>query len=164
MRDNCRLNWPRCRTAGRAAALAVIKATVAALATGCGTTVPHHAAPVAPVQPMRVSSAQLARLPAATTYAATLAAPTDPYPDHLQRRARHRRPARLAGPRRVRSRGQRRLRPGSPRRAARAVSNSPRKRRHDHQLVTARPKTGPENTPPRHPSAASNVSSRFRDD
>ena len=80
MRDNCRLDWPRRRTAGRAAGVTAITATVAALATGCGTTVPPHAAPATPVQPMRVSSAQMARLPAATTYGTTPAAPPDPAP------------------------------------------------------------------------------------
>lgn len=80
MRDNCRLDRPRCRTAGRVAGVTAITATVAALATGCGTTVPSHAAPATPIQPMRVSSAQMARLPAATTYETTPAAPPDPAP------------------------------------------------------------------------------------
>lgn len=55
-------------------------ATIAALATGCGTAGPSPAAPLPPPQPMRVSSAQLARLPAATTYGTTPAAPPDPAP------------------------------------------------------------------------------------
>jgi lipoprotein-anchoring transpeptidase ErfK/SrfK len=80
MHDNCRLDRPRCRTAGRAAGVTAITATVAALATGCGTTVPPHAAPATPIQPIRVSSAQMARLPAATTYETTPAAPPDPAP------------------------------------------------------------------------------------
>lgn len=80
MRDNCRLDRPRCRIAGRVAGVTAITATVAALATGCGTTVPPHAAPATPIQPMRVSSAQMARLPAATTYETTPAAPPDPAP------------------------------------------------------------------------------------
>src|ERR1700731_344056 len=77
MSDNCRFDWPRRRVAGRAAAVAAITTTIAALAMGCGTTVPPHAAPTTPVQPMRVTSAQIARLPAATTYGTTPAAPPD---------------------------------------------------------------------------------------
>jgi lipoprotein-anchoring transpeptidase ErfK/SrfK len=77
MRDHCRFNWPRRRAERRAAA---VTAAIAALATGCGTTVPPHAAPAMPVQPMRVSSAQIARLPPATTYGTTPAAPPDPAP------------------------------------------------------------------------------------
>jgi lipoprotein-anchoring transpeptidase ErfK/SrfK len=77
MSDHCRFDWPRRRAAGRAAAVAVITTTIAALAMGCGTTVPLPAAPATPVQPMRVSSAQRARLPAATTYGTTPAAPPD---------------------------------------------------------------------------------------
>jgi lipoprotein-anchoring transpeptidase ErfK/SrfK len=77
MRDRCRFAWPRRRAAGRAVA---VTAAIAALATGCGTAGPPDAAPPPPVQPMRVSSAQLARLPAATTYGTTPAAPPDPAP------------------------------------------------------------------------------------
>jgi lipoprotein-anchoring transpeptidase ErfK/SrfK len=80
MRDHCQFDWPCRRAAGRAAAVTVVTAAIAALATGCGTAGPLHAAPPPPVQPMRVSSAQMARLPAATTYGTTPAAPLDPAP------------------------------------------------------------------------------------
>jgi L,D-transpeptidase catalytic domain len=66
---------------------------IGALAAGCETTVPPHAAPATapspsapapapapPVQPLRLSSAQIARLPAATTFGSTPAAPPDPAP------------------------------------------------------------------------------------
>jgi lipoprotein-anchoring transpeptidase ErfK/SrfK len=84
MHDRCRFDWPRRRAAGVTAVIAAI----AALATGCGTTAPPpaapatspHAAPAPPVRPMPVSSAQIARLPAATTYGTTPAAPPDPAP------------------------------------------------------------------------------------
>jgi lipoprotein-anchoring transpeptidase ErfK/SrfK len=78
MRDHCRFDWPRRRAAGRAAAVTVVTAAIAALATGCATAGPPHVPP--PVQPMRVSSAQMARLPAATTDGTTPAAPPDPAP------------------------------------------------------------------------------------
>jgi lipoprotein-anchoring transpeptidase ErfK/SrfK len=76
----------------------VVTAAVAALATGCGMAEPPPAALPSPVQavpvhapvparavhvpvkPVRVPAAQLARLPAATTYGTTPAAPTDPAP------------------------------------------------------------------------------------
>jgi len=85
MRYHYRFDWPGRRAAGRAAAVTVITAAFAALATGCGTTVPPHAAPAhaapaTPVAPMRVSARQMARLPAATTYGTTPAAPPDPTP------------------------------------------------------------------------------------
>ena len=79
MRDHCRLDWPRRRTAGRAAAVTAVTA-VAALAAGCGRAGPTPAVTAPPVQPMRVSSAQIARLPAATTDGTTPAAPPDPAP------------------------------------------------------------------------------------
>src|SRR3984957_10585908 len=77
MRDHYRFDWPGRRAVGMAAAVTVITAL---LATGCGTTVPPHAAPARPVAPMRVSSGQMARLPAATTFGTTPAAPPDPTP------------------------------------------------------------------------------------
>lgn len=81
MRDHCRLDWPRRRAVGKAAAVTVVTAAVAALATGCGGTAgPRHAAPPPPVQPVHVPAAQIARLPAATTYGTTPAAPPDPTP------------------------------------------------------------------------------------
>jgi lipoprotein-anchoring transpeptidase ErfK/SrfK len=81
MRDHCRLDWPRRRAAGRAAAVTVVTAAVAALATGCGGTAgPPHASQPPPVQPVHVPAAQIARLPAATTYGTTPAAPPDPAP------------------------------------------------------------------------------------
>ena len=80
MRDHCRLDWPRRRAMGKVAAVTVVTA-VAALATGCGGTAgPPHAAPPPPVQPVHVPAAQIARLPAATTYGTTAAAPPDPAP------------------------------------------------------------------------------------
>jgi len=83
MRDYFRYDWPRRCVAGRAtAAMTVIAAAIAVLVAGCGTARPPHAAtpPPPPVPPMRVSSAQMARLPAATTYGTTPAAPSDPAP------------------------------------------------------------------------------------
>jgi lipoprotein-anchoring transpeptidase ErfK/SrfK len=79
MRDHCRLDWPRRRTAGRAAAVTAVTA-VAALAAGCGRAGPTHAVTAPPVQPVSVSAAQMARLPSATTYGTTPAAPPDPAP------------------------------------------------------------------------------------
>ena len=89
MRDRCRLDRSRRRALRGAAA---VTAVIAALVTGCATTAPAHpaqapthtvpkAAPQAPpVRPLPVTSAQLARLPAATTDGSTPAAPTDPAP------------------------------------------------------------------------------------
>src|ERR1700722_4224465 len=79
MRDHCRLHWPR-RAAGRAAAITAAPAAVAALATGCGAAGPPPAAVLQVVQPAPVSAAQMAGLPAATTYATTPAAPPHPAP------------------------------------------------------------------------------------
>ena len=79
MRDYYRFDWRR-RAAGRAAAVTVITTAIAALAAGCGTAGPPHVATPPPVQPVRVSTAQMARLPAATTYGITPAAPPDPAP------------------------------------------------------------------------------------
>ena len=62
----------------------VITLAVAALVAGCGSSGQHPAAPAAtavvpqPVQPRSVSAAQLAKLPAATTFESTPAAPQDP--------------------------------------------------------------------------------------
>ena len=80
MRDHRRLDRHRRRAAGRAVAATLVTAAIAALATGCGTTGPAHAAPPPSVQPAHLSSAQLALLPAATTYGTTPAAPPDPAP------------------------------------------------------------------------------------
>jgi lipoprotein-anchoring transpeptidase ErfK/SrfK len=92
MRDSSRFDWPRCRTAGRAkAAIPVIALAIVALASGCGTAGGSRAAPSSPpvqslpvqpppVQPRAVSAAQLARLPMATTFGTTPAAPQDPAP------------------------------------------------------------------------------------
>jgi len=79
MRDHRQFDWPR-RAAGRAAAATAVAAAITALAAGCGAAGPSHAAPPPPVQPVRVSAAQLALLPAATTYGTTPAAPPDPAP------------------------------------------------------------------------------------
>jgi hypothetical protein len=95
MREHCRFDWTRCRAARRAAAVTVLTVAIGALAAGCEMTVPPHAAPATvpaavpphpapapapPVQPLRLSSAQIARLPAATTFGTTPAAPPDPAP------------------------------------------------------------------------------------
>ena len=81
MRDHCRLDRPRRRATGMAAAVTVVTAAVAALATGCsGTAGAPPAAPAPTIQPVHVPAAQLARLPAATTYGTTPAAPPDPAP------------------------------------------------------------------------------------
>jgi lipoprotein-anchoring transpeptidase ErfK/SrfK len=59
----------------------VITLAIAALASGCGTAArPHAAAPPPPVPPRHVSAAQMARLPMATTFGTTPAAPRDPAP------------------------------------------------------------------------------------
>jgi lipoprotein-anchoring transpeptidase ErfK/SrfK len=59
----------------------VIALAIAALASGCGTaSQTHAAAPPPPAQPRRVSAAQMARLPKATTFGTTPAAPRDPAP------------------------------------------------------------------------------------
>jgi lipoprotein-anchoring transpeptidase ErfK/SrfK len=79
MRDHRRLRRPR-RATGRAAALTAVTAAAAALASGCGAAGPPPAAVLQVVQPAPVSATQLARLPSATTYATTPAAPTDPAP------------------------------------------------------------------------------------
>jgi lipoprotein-anchoring transpeptidase ErfK/SrfK len=80
MRGNFRFDWPGRSAAGIAAAVIVITAALAALATGCGTPVPPHAPQAATVVPKRVPSRQLARLPAATTYGTIPAAPPDQAP------------------------------------------------------------------------------------
>src|ERR1700728_1751408 len=88
MHDRCRFDWPCRPAAGGAAGVTAVIAAIAALATGCGTTAPPpaapatspHAAPATPVRPIPVSSTQIARLPAATTYGTTPAAPPDPAP------------------------------------------------------------------------------------
>jgi len=81
MRDHSRLDWPRRRAVGKAAAVTVVTAAVAALAAGCsGTSGPSHAAPPPPVQPVHVPASQISLLPAATTYGTTPAAPSDPAP------------------------------------------------------------------------------------
>src|SRR5580700_7235583 len=89
MDDNLRFDRSRRRAAGRArAAIPVITLAIVALASGCGTAghsrapVPSHAPlpPPPPVQPRRVSALQMARLPMATTFGTTPAAPRDPAP------------------------------------------------------------------------------------
>ena len=80
MRDHCRLGSPRRRAAGRAAAISAVTAAVAALAAGCGAAGPQHGTVPQAVQPVHVSAAQMARLPVATTYGTTPAAPPDPAP------------------------------------------------------------------------------------
>jgi lipoprotein-anchoring transpeptidase ErfK/SrfK len=80
MRDHCLFDWHRRRAAGRTAAAAVVAAAVAVLATGCGKAGPSHTALPLPVQPVRVSAAQMARLPTATTDGSTPTAPPDPAP------------------------------------------------------------------------------------
>jgi lipoprotein-anchoring transpeptidase ErfK/SrfK len=80
MRDHCLFGWHRRRAGGRTTAATAVAAAVAVLATGCGIAGPPHAALPLPVQPVRVSAAQMARLPAATTDGSTPAAPPDPAP------------------------------------------------------------------------------------
>jgi lipoprotein-anchoring transpeptidase ErfK/SrfK len=81
MRDHSRPGRPRRRAARSAAAVTALTAAVAALAAGCsGTPGPPHPAPPPPAAPVHVPAALLARLPAATTYGTTPAAPTDPAP------------------------------------------------------------------------------------
>src|ERR1700733_2664062 len=80
MRDHYRFDWPGRRAAGRAAAATVVTAAIAVLAAGCGTAESSHVASAPPVPPVRVSAAQMALLPAATTYGTTPAAPPDPAP------------------------------------------------------------------------------------
>jgi hypothetical protein len=108
MRDHFRFDWPRrqCVTGRTNAAMAVITLAIAGLASGCGTAVPPTGVPPTavpstgvpptavasstvpptvvatprPVQPRRVSAAQIARLPMATTLGTTLSAPRDPAP------------------------------------------------------------------------------------
>jgi hypothetical protein len=98
MRDHFRFGWLRRQRAAERtiAAVAVITLAIASLTSGCGTAVPPTAVPPAtvppatvpptaiaspqPVQPMRVSAVQLARLPMATTFGTTSAAPRDPAP------------------------------------------------------------------------------------
>lgn len=79
MLDHFRFDWPRRRAAGRAKT--AIALAIAALASGCGTSGPPHApASPPPVPPRHVSAAQMARLPMATTFGITPAAPRDPAP------------------------------------------------------------------------------------
>ena len=92
MRDSFRFDWPHRRAARRAkGAIPVITLAIVALASGCGAAGPSHAAvsppsvqppPVtpSPVQPRAVSASQMARLPMATTFGTTPAAPPDPAP------------------------------------------------------------------------------------
>ncbi len=82
MRDDFRFDWPRRRAARKAiVAIPVIMSAVAALASGCGTASrPHAAATPLTVPPVEVTAAQMARLPMATTYGTTPAAPRDPAP------------------------------------------------------------------------------------
>jgi len=82
MRDYFRFDWPRLRSAGKAIpAMAVTALAVAALASGCGAAGPPRTVTSSPpVQPLGVSAAQIARLPVATTYGTTPAAPQDSAP------------------------------------------------------------------------------------
>ncbi len=82
MRDHFRFDWSRRRAARKAiAVIPVITTVITALASGCGTASrPHAAATPLLVQPSEVSAAQMARLPMATTYGTTPAAPRDPAP------------------------------------------------------------------------------------
>jgi hypothetical protein len=78
MRDHRRPR-PTRRAARKAAALTAATAAAAAfLAAGCGSTAPPPPPP--PARPVPVPAAQLARLPAATTFGTTPAAPQDPAP------------------------------------------------------------------------------------
>ena len=83
MRDHFRFEWPRCRAATESAkaAVPVITLAITVLTSGCGTAArPRAAAPPPAVAPMRVSAAQMGRLPMATTFGTTPAAPVDSAP------------------------------------------------------------------------------------
>src|ERR1700722_14533741 len=84
MRDHFRFDWPCRHAVGKAkTAMPVITLAIAVLAAGCGTAGPPRATtPPRPVQPRRISAAQIARLPMATTFGTTPAAPRDPAPFH----------------------------------------------------------------------------------
>jgi lipoprotein-anchoring transpeptidase ErfK/SrfK len=81
MRDHRRTARPRRGAARQAAALtaATAAALAAAFLAGCSATPPPKPPP--PVTPVPVPAAQLARLPAATTFGTTPGAPQDPAPD-----------------------------------------------------------------------------------
>jgi lipoprotein-anchoring transpeptidase ErfK/SrfK len=70
------------RAAARRAALAarLIALAMLALASACGTAGSSRAGSPEAVLPMRVSAEQMSRLPLATTYATSPAAPKDPQP------------------------------------------------------------------------------------
>lgn len=74
-------SFPRRGTAGRAAlaARAIALATMA-LVSACGTAGSPRGGSPRTVLPMRVSAAQMSRLPLATTYARSPSAPQDPQP------------------------------------------------------------------------------------
>src|SRR6202044_991336 len=88
MRNRFRFDRSRRRAAGRAkAAMPVITLAIAAVVSGCGTASQPHAAgqshaaaPSPPALPGRVSATEMARLPMATTFGTTPAAPRDPAP------------------------------------------------------------------------------------
>jgi len=78
MRDHRLTGRPRRRAARQAAALtAATAAALAAFLAGCSATPPP---PPPPVRPVPVPAAQLARLPAATTFGTVTDAPQDPSP------------------------------------------------------------------------------------
>lgn len=82
MCERSRFGWLCRRATGRAkVAMPVITAAIAVLASGCGTAgQPRAVAPPRAVPPMRVSALRMARLPMATTFGTTLAAPLDSTP------------------------------------------------------------------------------------
>ncbi len=87
---HCRSDYGRqCRASAKtktarrviaAAATSLSAVLPIALAAGCGASAPRTATPVAAPLPVRVSAAQLARLPMATTFGTSAAAPQDPDP------------------------------------------------------------------------------------
>jgi lipoprotein-anchoring transpeptidase ErfK/SrfK len=82
MRDRLRPGNSRRRGAAGRTALPARVITLAALAliSACGTAGARATRPAQPVAPVRVPAAELARLPGATTYATSPAAPRDPEP------------------------------------------------------------------------------------
>jgi hypothetical protein len=84
VRRRSRSQLPRQLAAGAHPVASAIALGLAVLGAGCGTIGSPHAAPRSaasrPVPPARLSAAQIARLPAATTFGSLPEAPRDPDP------------------------------------------------------------------------------------
>ena len=85
----CGFGGPRCLTAGARVTASAIAVGLALLVSACGTAAPSRTGPPAaippagsprPVLPVRLSAAQIGRLPLATTFGRSPAAPRDPDP------------------------------------------------------------------------------------